>query len=191
MRKNGVWLFLAVVFIVLMAGCQLNGDVVSKERPATGFEGIITGNSADINVYPGREYKVIVTTEEKIQDKILTEVRGNILNIESKGTFSSKELKIDVYMPVLKAITVKGSGDVKVHNGSVPDLEINISGSGNIDARNYQVEDVNITSTGSGDARIWVTETLNGTSSGSGNVLFKGSPRMNVRVSGSGDVKPL
>jgi len=189
-RKEGYLIVLRIVLLIgLMTGCETNGDVVSIERNVTTFEGIITDGSADINVYPGREYKVIVTTEEKIQDNILTDVRGNILYIESKGKFSTKELKIDIYMPVLKAITVKGSGDVKINNGSISNLEITISGSGDIDARNYQVEDVNISVTGSGDTRIWVTETLSGNISGSGDVFYKGNPRINVDVTGSGDIR--
>jgi len=188
-RKEWYWVVLGIVLLIgLMAGCD-NGDVVSNERNVTAFEGIITNSSADINIYPGRDYKVIVTTEENIQSNILTEVRSNILNIESKGKFSTKELKIDIYMPELKAITVKGSGDVKINNGSISNLEINISGSGDIDARNYQVENVNINSKGSGDARLWVTETLNGSISGSGDIFYKGNPRIDVKITGSGDLR--
>ena len=189
--KKGAWLFLVVVFIGLIPACATYGDVVSNERPLTGFESIITGGSADINVYPARDYKVIVRTEENNQGNVVVDVRGNILNIESKGTFRTSELNIDVYMPVLKAVTIRGSGDVKINDGKASGLEITISGSGDIDARNYQVENVNITSAASGDARIWATETLSGTSTGSGDILYKGNPRVSVRASASGDVKPL
>ena len=192
MKRKVFGFFGAVSLIGLMAGCAaFNGSTVYQERTITGFEGIVLESSADVNIYPGREYKVFVTTQEKVQNKIVTEVKSNILHIKNNGTFTTKELTIDVYLPELKTVTIKGAGDIKIGNGNSSSLEITISGTGDIDALNFQVEDINITSKGVGDARIWATEILNGTSSGSGDIFYKGNPRMNVKVSGVGDVKSL
>ena len=84
-KERYLVIFFTVMFICLLAGCESKGNIVETERTLTGFEGIIADSSADINVYPGRDYKVIVITEENNQNNIVTEVRGNILYIESKG----------------------------------------------------------------------------------------------------------
>jgi hypothetical protein len=189
-------LLLCKIALVTLIGfsviaCEKLGEVVVEERTATGFVGIIANGAADVNVHPDNDFKVTVKTEENNLEKIVTEVRDGILYIEEKGLRRARKLTVDVYMPEFNTITIKGTGDVKVNNGSAPDLEINISGSGDIDARNYQVENVNITIKGSGDTRIWVTEALTGTMSGSGDVRYKGNPRINVKVTGSGDLRQL
>ena len=190
--------FLCKIVLVAIIGfslvaCEYEklGEVVVEERTATGFVEIASKSSVDVNLYTGKDYKVIVKADEKNLNKIVTEVRDGILHIEGKGIIRAKGLTVDVYMPKLKAIAVTGSGDVKVNSGIASNLEIKISGSGDIDTRNYQVEDINITSTGSGDSKIWVTETLTGKLSGSGDILYKGNPKVSVNDTGSGDVKRL
>lgn len=46
----------------------------------------------------------------------------------------------------------------------------------NIDAQNFQVQDVTITHSGIGNIKIWATNTLNVTFSGIGDILYKGNP---------------
>jgi hypothetical protein len=148
-----------------------NGNIVSQERTVSDFDGVISCGIGNVNIYPAKNFKVVVITDSNIQDMIGIKSGNGTLHIDNKlGIFIPTELSIDVYMPELKNISSKGTGNIKIHNGSIPDLEMKISGTGNIDAQDYQAETVNLLLTGTGSAKIWVTDTLTGRISGTGNV---------------------
>jgi hypothetical protein len=152
-----------------------------------GFDSIIANGVGNINVHPAASYRVVVTTDNNIQDIIVIEVENNILNIENRGNFKSTELTIDVYMPELKAITLKGIGDIRISNGNAADLKMDLSGHGSIDAQNYEVEDVEIIISGVGTISTMVTNSLSVEISGVGNVLYGGNPLLrSINITGTG-----
>ena len=191
--KASLLIFGAIMIVGFFTGCDMfNGSVTSQERPLEGFNGITLSGAGDVNVHPGNNFKVIVTTNDNIQDKVVTSVNDNTLRItERSGLFNASELTIDVYMPELKRISLSGAGNIKIHTGYTSDFEFSLSGAGNIDARNFRVQNATIRHSGVGNARIWATNALNGSHSGVGNILYKGSPAINVKRSGVGNIKPL
>ena len=188
--------FLVVVFLGFLGCCSLhgNGSVVSQERSASDFYGVILDGIGDVNVYYSENYKVIVTTDNNIQDIVTIKVDGNNLHIDEKTKrgFHSSKLTIDVYMPELKNISLKGVGNINIINGKTSDFEIKLSGVGDIDAQNYEAENVVVTLSGTGDIKTWVTKSLTGKLSGVGNVLYNGNPSINnVNNTGVGNVNTL
>jgi hypothetical protein len=192
MRRN-VLAFLGFMLMVVFLGCDMgNGNIISQERTVEGFNGVKLEGVANINVYPGENYRVIVKTDSNLMDRVLTTVSGNILHISQKsGPFNATELTIDVYMPEIKSIILSGTGNLKVFNGNSSELSISKSGTGNIDAQDFQVQDVTINQSGTGNSKIWATNNLNGSLSGTGNILYKGSPTINVNKTGVGNIRPL
>ena len=188
-----VSVFGALVIFLGFAGCEMgNGNTISEERSVAGFNSIILDGVGDVNVYPGKNNKVVVTTDSNLQDRVLTTVNGNTLRIDqSPGTFNAKELIIDVYVPELASISLNGAGSITVDNGNASELVFSLTGTGDINAQNFQVKNANITHSGVGDARIWVTDSLNGTHSGVGNIQYKGNPEKNVKRSGVGSISPM
>jgi len=168
-----------------------NGNVVRQERPANGFYGISTSGAATLNIQPGEDYKVVVTTDDNLQDFVLAEVKSNVLNISSKQNFSPTKFVIDIHLPELKNINITGSSNVKISNGNASDLKISLSGSGRIDTQNYQVQNVAVTISGAATAIVWATNSLTGTLSGAGIISYKGDPTVSVNVSGVGKVTKL
>ena len=167
-----------------------SGNIVSQERAASGFSGIAIDGVADVNVHIDEDYKVVVTTDDNLQNVVLTEVKNNVLHIneKSKAGFDPTKLIVDVYLPELKNIDLKGVGTVILSDGNASDFKISLSGVGNIDAQNYQVEHIIITNSGVGDAKIWATSSLKGSLYGVGNIFYKGNPTIEVNVSGVGSV---
>jgi hypothetical protein len=181
------------MFMSVFAGCNMgDGNVISQERAIEGFNGITLEGVGNVNVYPGENFKLIITTDSNLQDRVLTKVNGNTLQISQKsGSFNSTELTMDVYMPELKNILLSGAGNIKINNGNAFEIDFSLSGAGNIDAQNIQIQNVTIKLSGVGNAKIWATNSLNGTLSGVGNILYKGSPTINVNRTGVGSIKPL
>jgi len=199
--KGNVLVLGAIMILGFFSGCHLgNGNVTSQERTnviseektAEGFNGITLIGVGNVNVHPGENYRVIVTTGSNLQDRVITTVDGKTLQITQKsGSFNSTELTIDVYLPELKNITLDGAGKFKVHAGETSELDLSISGTGNIDAQNFQVQNITITHSGVGTSKIWATDTLNGNLSGVGKILYKGNPAIHVNKTGVGTIEPL
>jgi len=172
-------------------GIKGDGNVVSEERAASGFDGISIDGVANVNVHHGEDYSVVVTTDDNLQEFVLVEVRNGVVHISNEPHTNLRPTKliVDVYLPELESINVRGVGNVKKSDGSASDLKISLSGVGNVDALKYQVENVVITQSGVGNSKIWATNSLSGSLSGVGNISYKGNPAVDVRVSGVGKVK--
>jgi hypothetical protein len=223
MKTKKLWsAFMVVAFLGILNGCPAvlwnvikgNGNIVSQERPASDFFGVILEGVGDVNIYHAENYRLVVTTDSNIQDIITTRVYGNNVYISKKvknnSGFDPTKLIIDVYMPELKnvdlkgvgniaiadgnvvaqnnvVVTLSGSGEIKIPDGKTSDFKIKLSGVGNIIAQNYEAENVVVDHSGSGDIKTWVTKSLTGKISGIGNVFYKGSPAINnVHITGSG-----
>ena len=196
--------FLMIVFIGFLTACHFhimtgNGRIVSEERSvdrnfsAVALEGVGTVNIHPGVLYMGHSYRVIVTTDSNIQDIVRTDVSGSVLYIDEKSHsgFNPTRLIIDVYLPELKSVTLKGVGDIKVSSGNGSNMDVVLSGVGNIYAHNYEVQNADVRLSGTGDVKVWATNTLTGKLSGVGDILYKGSPVNTVNRTGVGKVKRL
>ena len=194
MKRVAFVLFTSMLFLAScifpINGIKGDGNVVSQERTASGFYDISIDGAANVNVQHGEDYKVVVTTDNNLQEFVLVEVKNDVVHINTEPHTNLKPTKliVDVHLPELQSISLKGVGNVKLFDGNASDLKISLSGVGNVDAQNYQVENVVITQSGVGNSKIWATNSLSGTLSGVGNISYKGNPAVNVNVSGVGKV---
>ena len=170
-----------------------DGNIVSQERTASGFYAVKMVGTANVNVRQSDEYKVVVTTDNNLQDFVWTEVKNNVLYINTKPNTNIKPTKliVDVHLPELQSIDLEGVGNVRLSSGKASDLKISLTGVGNVDAENFQVQNLVIEHSGVGKATVWATNSLNGTLSGIGNILYKGNPTVNLNISGIGKVKKM
>jgi hypothetical protein len=204
MKKNA---FLSALLLFgfsgFLTGCHIvihtlkgNGNIVSEERTAGSFNIVLLEGVADVvNIHHDEDYRVTVTTDSNIQDIVEITADGNILKIDEKherGGFDSTKLIIDVYMPELKEISLKGVGNFQVVGGNTSDLRITLSGVGNINAQDYEAKNVNITLSGVGNIKTWATESLSINFSGIGDILYKGNPPVkNISGNGIGKIEKM
>ena len=164
----------------LMTGCIVaygrgNGDVISRERGVEKFNGVTLSGVADINIHFADKHKVVVTTDSNLQDFVTIATENNMLDVGLKRKLKYVDILVDVYLPELDMINLRGIGDIMTEKGEGLNLEIRHSGVGTIGAERYRVENADITYSGVGDIRVWATNSLNGNSSGGGNIEYKGA----------------
>lgn len=112
--------------------------------------------------------------------------KQTILNVSGSGDIT---LQASNDMEKLLCI-LSGSGSINAR-GTGYRLESLLSGSGRIDASEFECESANVKISGSGNCEIHVKQDLDVTISGSGDVYYKGRPDINKRITGSGNVKEL
>lgn len=85
-------------------------------------------------------------------------------------------------------VVVSGSGDIRL-KGSVGALNATVSGSGDVSARELKARNAKLQVTGSGDLEVFVLETVDARFTGSGDITIYGNPASRkTKVVGSGGI---
>ena len=173
-----------------------NGNVVSKDRPASSFNEVHSKGSFDIVVTDGANHKVRVEAEENLQEFIEVNVNGNNLIIQGqKGVNfrATKPITVYVTAPALQAIKLSGSGNVKSDNTLTGSdrFEAKSSGSGNM---SLDVETTSLQAAISGSGNMTLkgkTKDFDGSIAGSGNIRAKEmqSDNTSIKIAGSGNAE--
>ena len=186
-----------------------NGRLVSEERMVREFDAVVLNGIGNVTIHPGagcmnnnhpgagccrdNDYQVVVTTDSNIVDLVTIEINRNTLYIDQQS-FSGihpTKLEIDVYMPVVRSVNLKGVGNITINDGNTSIFEVSLSGVGKIDARQYQCRNIDVRHSGTGDVIVWANDTLTGRLSGVGDIVYRGNPRETIRRTGVGKVRRL
>ena len=191
-----------------------NGNLVTQDRPVSGFSGVKSSGFFDVYVSSGTSQTVKIEAEENLQSYIETTMDGNILEIDTKEGYwlrPKKQVKIFITSPSFTSVRLSGSGNIISQNkimgtetidlalsGSgdikvdvdAPSVKAEINGSGNMELKG-QAKSFEGSVSGSGDIKAMDlrSEETKIRISGSGDANVYASMRLEVRVAGSGDVK--
>lgn len=173
--------FLVLLLLILVISFQEPVYAQHQETRNVGlFTAVSFGVSGKLYLRQGNTHKVVLEGDEDALEKIETKVSGSKLIVQVKESwwewFSSNRVKnVTVYVTVEKidGLYVSGSGDVIGENAiHTNDLDLKVSGSGNL------------------SLDITTAKDLNTTVSGSGNISLKGAcDRFTSHISGSGNIE--
>jgi hypothetical protein len=207
---------LPALFLVFLTGCFQEritgwGNINSENRTVRGpFNEIEVKDAINVLIKQGDSLKIVVKDYENILSNLSTRVLGNRLIIDYNDVWINRsEGEVTITLPRLTSIEVSGSSDVgTIGNFKFDDLGITISGSadmvlagsaknmnmkitGSGDLRGYDLpcDSARITISGSGTGKVNVQKLLDVNISGSGDLIYKGNPSVTTRISGSGRVQ--
>jgi CxxC motif-containing protein len=184
-----------IVFVCFAAYAGGNkegdGNVISQERTVGEFNSVVLSGVSKVNIHFAENHRVVVTTDSNIQDVVTTVTENNILRVDLKRAVKSVDILVDVYLPGIDMINLKGVGSIEIGEGRGIDFEIRFTGTGALNLEKYCIENATIIGDGVGEIKIWVINFLNGNLSGVGNMQYKGNPRMNIDFSGVGKIKQI
>jgi len=206
-------LALALLLVAAVAGCG-GGPRVTETREVPSFDRLEISDSVDVEVTPGDSREVLVTAGEDVIDRVHTESSGGVLNIDIVdrgiviGNDPLDDVRIQVSAGALEAVRVDGAGDVKLTGLDRDALDLEINGSGDIEASGtvgslvatvdgagdadlsaLQARTARVTVDGAGDAELHVTERLDVSVDGAGDVSYRGDPAVTSSVEGAGDLR--
>lgn len=189
-----------------------NGQIVTESRAVGNFTQIEARGASDVVVRVGPAPSLAITADSNIIPQLTSEIRGNKLVLESRGSYRTRNTpRIVVTVPSLESAALSGSGNVTVDGiggssvalavygsgnmaatGRAGELAVAINGSGNADARGVAAGSATVAISGSGNATVATSGPLSGAISGSGNIRHVGQPSaVSVVRNGSGAVVPL
>ena len=204
----------------LTLACALPAAAATETREASGFSAFALSAPIEVELALGERESVTLEGDEKFLARVEVAVERGVLHVRMKGRegitlewnlgrqdtprarVTAKRLDAisvsgsgDIRVPQLRgeavAISVSGSGDIDVRGGKVAALTVSISGSGDIRTPRLEAERVTVSISGSGDAVVWARQSLTVKVAGSGDVKFYGDPAVQSRIAGSGEVRRL
>jgi hypothetical protein len=214
-KKISFVLLLAVTFTAMIFTSCLRGkgEVILQNVQLPAFSGIDNTINADIYIKRDPVQSVAISAQQNIIDHIKLDVNSGKWEIKfDKNNISHFEpIKIYISIPHLSSLSISGSGNIYLTNtfDSCGIVDLNVSGSGNIDAYLTSVSktfskisgsgninlsgsspDQEISISGSGNVHAFPFQTSNTvvTISGSGLCEVTADSTLNVSISGSGDV---
>lgn len=166
--------FFLPLFALFLFQVGLTAQTATTTRTLAGFEKVsVSGGFDAVILKEGDAESVTLETSDIDQDKIITEIKGNTLQIGmKKGNYSNFRARITVTYRKITEVNNSGSTDVEIASTVRGDaFAINSSGSGDFKGA-FDVQKL--------EARI----------SGSSDMKFTGrADRQNYAISGSGDIQ--
>lgn len=206
-----------MVIAMAFASCDKvtgDGPVVTENRNIVNFAGVDLRVSANVYFKQDPNYKVEISAQQNVLNVIETYVSDNKLVVKFKSGVNLKShepIVINVSAPNANRFRISGSGSISTTGDLTPAaMELDISGSGNLNIAELHTGQVDADISGSGNIKVTAgaatQETLkisgsgdidlggiaansaNTTTSGSGNTRVNASQNLTVRISGSGSV---
>lgn len=194
-----------------------NGDIATEARDTGAFDGVSLTGGFNVVIRQGTGNKVEVKADRNLLPYIETRVidgsKGRMLEIgPKKNTYlaTSNNPSFVIEMPALRAVSVAGSGTVKVEAMKTGGVDAAIAGSGDIRFAGLDAERLAMKVSGSGDivaagrcgnasvsiagsgdvkAADLAAEEVKVSIAGSGDAQVNASRKLHVSIAGSGDVK--
>lgn len=199
MTRLSITLLYLAFFSIVFSSCSKvigTGPQIADPRPLSDFSSISLAMDATVNITQDSFYKVEVLAQHNIADEILTTQSGQHLTIRHRNNviIKSSPITINITMPSLKALNVSGSGAIQLINSlGCGDLDLTVSGSGDIDIPVLDAQSVSTSISGSGKINVASGQAtaLNSKISGSGDLSMLNvmCDQVNTVTSGSGTTK--
>ena len=169
-----------------------SGVITTETRQMGEFDRIELRIAADLKIEIGQPSPLTIETDDNILPWIETEVRDGKLVISTDNWFKTRKgPDISVTLADLKALEVAGSGDLQLF-GKTEELDIKISGSGDVIVKDMDNKATKLELAGSADVRLYgKTNELDIKISGSSDVFASSlqAEEAHVSITGSGDVR--
>jgi len=168
-----------------------------EERAMPTINEIVNSGPLNIVYIESKESKVVVQGDKDIFCRVQTHYKDGTINVSlDAGTYRNLWLQVVVYAPKLKEIKCTGSGNVLADKVTCTndEMSVKVAGSARVIIKELVCEDdLDLHITGSGDVRTTqvTCKNLDINVTGSGNVMAENTTceKTEVNISGSGGAK--
>ena len=173
-----------------------NGKIETKSFPQNNFNALSISGGWTADIRYSETFSMQIETDENIFSDLDISVAGTTLNIGFKSGYSISptQCKVSITMPALIKLQTAGSLTAVISSFNMPkdSMSIDISGSGNITARDITVNTLKVDVSGSGDfSATGKAENMIADISGSGDIKTTDfeTEKADISISGSGSAK--
>lgn len=178
------------------------------ERKIENFSSLNSRGGFDIKYRQG-PLSLVITADDNLVNKVVTEVVGHTLYISMEQSYSSRNpIIVTVSSPEIESMDINGTSNVALDaiatkqlklkvmgavdlyaNGNASVLDLNIHGTSDVKMKSLDSDFVTVNLQGSGDVELTAHKELKAKVSGVGDILFFGKPtKISKQISGVGDI---
>ena len=204
----------ALAAAAMLAGHGMaTAQTAREERPVAGFDQIVLRAGGELLITQGAKERLVVEAEPRLVPRLLSEVKGGVLELRfAEGSFSTTQpIRFHVTVKSLKSLQAKGSGDIVIERLDTPSFGVELAGSGDMRIGQLMTQrlsakldgsssvelggghaisqTVEVKGSGSYDATAFATEESSVSIRGSAEVKVAASRSLVARISGSGDIE--
>ena len=129
MKSKLVLLIIAIALFPLIGNAQSDTKI---ERNLEAFNTLIVGGYYKITLFQG-EPKIVIHSKESTSDKIITEVRNEVLQISNRPISENKAIRIDIYSTYIQEYDISGAVQLGSNEVQKPEnLKLDISGAATV-----------------------------------------------------------
>ena len=210
--KKAMISILAVSSLLLLNSFVMPGVPKEDVRKLDTFSGIGISVSADVYYTPGKTHEIRIEGDARDVDDLITQVKDGFLQVKYDD-WRTRHSKLTIYITSSELEAVKisgsaqfnskeaissdemdlamsGSGDILFEKLTADEVEVRISGSGDIELFGGSADEMNVRISGSGkvNAEIFEVNEFSVGISGSGSVRVTVKEDLDAKISGSGKV---
>jgi hypothetical protein len=195
--KTTTLLLILLLTSFMFTGCygpmhrvEGNYDVQTETREVASFNRVINEGDFEVYIIQDSLDKVVIEAESNLIPLIRTRIDGSALVIDTKDNLQNNyPMKVYVHATELNEVKLSGSGLMQANDIVTGDLDISISGSGDI-FFSGTAQNVNSSISGSGKMDLGlVCNELDADISGSGDIEIVGTANNGIfHISGSGSI---
>jgi hypothetical protein len=133
-----------------------NHDVVKEDRKAGNFTGLKVSSGVDVILRQGNDESVTVEADENLLEYIVTEVKGDVLNVyvDNVNIRDAERMRAYVTMKEINSVKTTSAGDVTGETPIEADrLSLSASSAGNIKLE-VTAKEIEIDISSSGDITV-------------------------------------
>lgn len=166
------------------------GKVKTEKRELKSFKSLAIVGAMDVEWQSSAEPSITITAGENIMKSIRSEVADDTLVLTLTGNqILSNPIKVVLSCPSLESVTVAGAGGFDGKNISGERFNLSLTGSGDIRVSGeVDASDIDVTGTGDVDASRLKTKNLKVTLMGAGDISARASKSVEVNQLGTGDI---
>lgn len=191
------------------SGVEGNGIAKTESRNVSAFSKIEVDGAFNVQIECRKKQKLEVSGDSNILPHIITRIKGNILQITTSKTICPKKLlEVKISADNIEKVTVsgavdlsidgvdnnkldleiEGAGDIKA-SGKTKNFRVDVSGSGDLKAKDLKAENVEVSVNGAGNAVVNASKKLKAEINGAGDIAYYGNPKEVIQeISGAGDI---
>ena len=206
-----------VALVAAFGGCQwfnkgtTSGSGKSKveKRSVSGFTAVNLSGAFEVEIVAQKEPGLEVEGDDNLLPLVRTEVKNGVLDVFNEKPFSTKNaIRVRISVPQLDAVSTSGASDVVISgvksedfnistsgagslkiSGEARVFDLQMSGAGEVDAKDLRSERVTVNSSGAAEATVYASEDLTVSASGAGTVDYYGDPKnVSENVSGGASI---
>lgn len=202
--KNQFETMKKILFVALAMMMAIGGRAESEKRNVGEFSGVTLIGSYTVICTQGKDCSVVVEAPKEIAEQLQTEVKKGTLTISKKKIAGVNVISSDkadteaivyVTLPKLRNVTLVGTGDIQVKGKIECDEELNVSlsGSGDIEMGDMEVNSSKFSLAGTGDIKVNSVKSaqVEMNLAGTGDMEFKkvDADKTTINIAGSGDMR--